>query len=353
MVTCRELIDEVSRAVVTFLSWAFGLTMVLYLVLRFAIGDRVWAVALISNFAVCCFLPVLLLIPLGVITRSRSGLLVVLPLAAIGMLAFAPLALPRSIAPAEAQTLRIVTFNVYQTNNRLDAVTAWLESTDADIIFLQEAPEDYIRALEEQFAADYPHRASQPSPLRPWGNLLLSRYPILGVDELDDSGDGAPNTQQRYRLDMDGQTIAVYNIDLAFPVGPVRFQIPLFSTELNTLVAGYDDSLRDLQIERLITWLDEEPYPHIVAGDFNMNSSALIYNQLAARLNDAFAKAGSGFGGSWPVAVPGTFLPSFIPPLLRVDYVWYSDHFRAIEVQQGPRLGSDHLSLFAVLETAP
>jgi endonuclease/exonuclease/phosphatase (EEP) superfamily protein YafD len=51
-----------------------------------------------------------------------------------------------------------------------------------------------------------------------------------------------------------------------------------------------------------------------------------------------------GFGASWPALFTG------IPPLVRIDYIWHSDEFRAISVKQGPDIGSDHLPLYATLD---
>ena len=74
--------------------------------------------------------------------------------------------------------------------------------------------------------------------------------------------------------------------------------------------------------------------------------------QLAAHGRDSFRKAGRSFGASWPLRVNGEF-PAFIPPLLRVDYIWHSDGFQTVTAQQGPPLGSDHLALMATLTLLP
>jgi endonuclease/exonuclease/phosphatase (EEP) superfamily protein YafD len=38
-----------------------------------------------------------------------------------------------------------------------------------------------------------------------------------------------------------------------------------------------------------------------------------------------------------------------MPPLVRIDYVWHSDDFHAVEAALGPYLGSDHLPVTAAL----
>ena len=38
-------------------------------------------------------------------------------------------------------------------------------------------------------------------------------------------------------------------------------------------------------------------------------------------------------------------------PMLRLDYIWHDDHFRALNAEKGPSgLGSDHLPVVADLE---
>jgi endonuclease/exonuclease/phosphatase (EEP) superfamily protein YafD len=43
----------------------------------------------------------------------------------------------------------------------------------------------------------------------------------------------------------------------------------------------------------------------------------------------------------------------FIPPLVRIDYIWHSAGLRALQAWQGPAIGSDHLPLQALLEFTP
>jgi len=85
-----------------------------------------------------------------------------------------------------------------------------------------------------------------------------------------------------------------------------------------------------------------------MAGDFNTSDQSPSYNQLAAAGIDSFREAGSGFGATWPVAAVQQ-LPSFVPPFIRIDYVFHSKDFRAVSAQPGQPIGSDHLPLFVRL----
>ncbi|MDX2140908.1 MAG: hypothetical protein SF123_22680 [Chloroflexota bacterium] len=77
-----------------------------------------------------------------------------------------------------------------------------------------------------------------------------------------------------------------------------------------------------------------------------------MYSEIAAQWNDSFREAGVGLGTSWPVSTARGDLLSFIPPLIRIDYLWHSDDLRAQWAGQAPPLGSDHLGLVAELVVA-
>jgi len=132
------------------------------------------------------------------------------------------------------------------------------------------------------------------------------------------------------------------------PIGASRLP-QLESHYILQTALSYNSSARDAEITRLLARLGAEPYPYVVAGDFNMSEDATTYSKIADTMGDAYREGSSGWGGTWPISIVEE-LPRFVPPLLRVDYIWRSEHFRTVEVRRGPRLGSDHLPLYAELE---
>ena len=90
------------------------------------------------------------------------------------------------------------------------------------------------------------------------------------------------------------------------------------------------------------------PLPFIVAGDFNTSDQDAMYPALAARMIDSFRERGVGFGTSWPS--PGMLpIPVFLPPLVRIDYIWHSPGISTRAAWQARTVGSDHLPLVADL----
>lgn len=341
----QRLLSVLKKTLLLFLG-GYLASLVSYLGLRVAFGGRFWWLALLNDFVVVLFLPLPVVLVLEGLFRSRWVLAIGLGLALVGILWFGPYFIPKTeILPTEP-ILRVVTFNTWGYNSRLEEVREWLREVEADIVLMQEIPEEYANNGVPELQDLYPYQISQPTDERWWGNLLLSRYPVLSAERLP--GDGVP-AQQRFTIDFEGQVVAVYNVHLAMPIGSTaRFSQADENFVLQTALS-YNDSVRNAEIRRLLGRLEGEPYPFIVAGDFNMSEQSAIYSEIADRMGDTFREVGIGWGGSWPVRIVDE-LPPFIPPLLRVDYIWHNMHFCAIEAYRGPKIGSDHLPFYAVLE---
>jgi endonuclease/exonuclease/phosphatase (EEP) superfamily protein YafD len=334
-----------ARRLINLPSGAYALGLTLFLVLRLLFGDSLWWLAFFGNFTPFYFAPLIVLLPLALVVRSRRAALLLLPFALIGVLWFGPLYLPRAAAePTGAPTLRVVTFNVWRNNQNLGAVEKWLRAQNADVVItLEVAPEwsEHILALTDV----YPAQSYADAQGYNWDSAVLSQHPILSSDQLD-FGDGEM-PQQRVVIDVAGQPVAIYGVHLHLPQGDTP-HLRRLSRFAPSEFFRYDQTVRDAQISNLIDRLQHEPLPYIVAGDFNMSDQASVYNDLAAIMDDSFREAGRGLGTSWPVAQALGF-PGLIPPLVRIDYIWHSSDFRTLEAAQGPYLGSDHLPLYATL----
>jgi vancomycin resistance protein VanJ len=344
----HKQLPSVLKTATTALVGAYLLGIAVYLILRLTFGDRFWWLAFINDFAPLVFL--LLPSALTVMWWFRLRWLTALALiiCCVVVLWFGPRFLPRRLIVSSESKLDVVTFNVWGNNTRLNRVQEWLSEREADIVLLQEIPDLYADHQIPELVLSYPFQMSQPTSVRRWGNMILSRHPILSVEDLP--GEGVP-AQQRLLIDWNDQILAVYNVHFAMPIGASR--IPELKSHFILQIAlSYDASARNAEITRLLARLRTEPYPYIVVGDFNMSEYAAIYKNIAETMTDAYREVNNGWGGTWPISVVEE-LPRFVPPLLRVDYVWHSDHFQAVEVRQGPPLGSDHLPLYTSLAFSP
>jgi len=328
-----------------FVAGSYALLLALHLLLRVTIKDATWWLAFVNQFTPFYFLPLIVLLPLALAFKTRRVALQLVVLVAIGAAAYGPRFIPRATAASEDNSLRVLTFNVWGGNQRLNDVEQWLREQNADVVMLQEVTGPIYLFTNTSLRDIYPYQ----SDVTMWGNTTLSRYPISN-EEMLDVGDGAP-TQHRLTLDVNGESVMIYNIHLHVPTQEAsQLNLPDIHPVVN-LALHFNPERRDNQIRNLVNMLENESGPTIVAGDFNTSDQSAIYGELAAVMRDSFAEAGVGFGTSWRTDVDGS-TPSFLPPLVRIDYVWHSSQFRAVSAQQGPVLGSDHLPLVATLELA-
>jgi endonuclease/exonuclease/phosphatase family metal-dependent hydrolase len=322
--------------------------LAVYLLLRGLFGDSFWWLSLLNTFAYAWFAPLAVLMPLALIFRHKQAAWRLMPVIALGGLWYAPYYLRRPLEVPPGKTISVVAANVWGHNHNLIAVEDWLHASDADIAILQEISPAYATDSLPNLRQKYPYQASETDDTRWGGNITLSRYPILSQEYVDL---GIPDATFPLRvvLDVEGQLVAVYNVHLAWPGGSPRLSLPgrLRNTYTNILL-GFSDRLRNQEIDRLLKVLETEPYPYIVAGDFNTSDQSATYGQIAARMTDSFREAGTGFAGSWPVST-ARGLPGFVPPLIRIDYIWHSEGLQALEAKIGPAIGSDHLPVQATL----
>ncbi len=94
------------------------------------------------------------------------------------------------------------------------------------------------------------------------------------------------------------------------------------------------------RIQEEIAGLDE---PILLMCDCNLTDTSEAYARLDTVLNDSFREVGWGFGH--------TFYPPVAPfPVQRIDYVWHSNDFVAIDAFVGQDGGSDHLPIVTKLK---
>ncbi len=313
--------------------------LALFILLRQTAGNRLWWFNLSRNFTPVVYATLIITLPITLLLRFRALASIQLFGAGLALRQFAPRFLPKQPAITSTDTLKIITFNVYPYNKELDKVSEWLREMQADVVLLQETNVGVNDVAFDCLRDVYPHQVIQNVPE---GNMCLSKYPFK-VDEIVLSQDW--HTQQRIRLTWHGQDIAIYNIHLIMPAdGEPRWRPPL----IPDFVLSYDEKSRDAQVRQLINIVQHEPYPHIVVGDFNMTDQAVIYEELREKLVDGFAEAGRGMGFTWPSG-ESEEIGNFLPPIMRLDYVWHSQEWQVQSIKAGPKLGSDHLPLIAEL----
>ncbi len=339
--------SSIFKQIINWVALAYLFVMIVYLVLRLTVGDGDTRLSMINSFAYFLFIPLPVLLILAVLGRSRITFFRLLPALLALVIWIGPRFIPKPIVAASGEkNIRVYTANTWSRNALPDLLASRLRETGADILCLAEITPEFAVQRLPQLEDLYPYQSIQHDTTRGGDNFTLSRYPIISSEYVEL---GIPDVPAPVRVvvDVDGQLIAVYTTHLAWPIDEESMKTSGFDFYMKVVI-GFDDRIRNHQIDNLLAYLKKEPYPYIVAGDFNTSDSSVTYNKLAAAMHDSFAEGGSGLGGSWPVAhVRG--LPLWLPPLIRIDYIWHSDGLRTIRAWQGAETGSDHLPLLADL----
>lgn len=233
--------------------------------------------------------------------------------------------------------ITVMTYNVGNGRARPERLTPVLGACGADVIALQEFEQGQAKAVEAGLKQIFPYQALFPNGFA--GKALLSRFPICKAELLDL---GPVRPDMLAVIDIDGRSLTLLNAHPPPPHptwGGVRFDLPTWR-----------------QIQELAK-LAMEADPCLLVGDFNLADTRLEYTYLrSAGLRDAFGDAGAGRGhtlpkrlGPWKRFLIINRMLSWMPmlPMLRVDYIWYTQSIQVLEAWIGPDGGSDHLPVLA------
>ncbi|TVR24443.1 MAG: hypothetical protein EA396_01345 [Anaerolineaceae bacterium] len=309
------------RRFVALIGNVYLVSMLVYLVLRLAFGSGTWWLALLNSFAIYTFAPALVLFILTLLTANWRDMIRLGLLCLLAIVWFGPFFQP---APSPAQrgvALTVITLNMPSADHVQDAFD-WVRDHPPDVLLLQRVPPemaDGIDALRDIL----PEQTAAGD-----GKMTLSRLPII------------EQAESYTVIDVDGREVLVYNVHFSRPSLPHPRFDALDGVPFLDDMTRYDEAVRNAEIRDLLAVLDGETRPYIVGGNFNMSQHSLIYSQVRLVMRDSFRDTSAGLGATWPTHLP----------LLRLDYVWHSRDFVALETLVGADIGADHLPLSARLD---
>jgi vancomycin resistance protein VanJ len=341
--------------IINWLSLFYLLLMLAYAICRYGIQDRLWFISLLNTFAIFVFIPLPILLLLALLMRSRRAALYLLPVLLWLAIWFGPRFLPKNTAgPANTSPFRVMTNNVSHFNQSPERITEATFAQNPDVIFFQEVQLGTQKAALAPLDNAYPYQTRQADTMRSGMydayNVTYSRFPFVVSKQVDPHMYEMPLIYRNV-IEINGQRVALYSIHLLSPGGGGR--LPRISGNYFVRYAlDFDDTIRNRQVNDLLTFLTTEEYPFIVAGDFNTSDFSMSYAQIAAQLHDSFAEVGVGLGSSWPAARAFAW-SELVPPFIRIDYIWHSAGLQAVNAWRGNFTGSDHLPMFADLTLSP
>jgi endonuclease/exonuclease/phosphatase (EEP) superfamily protein YafD len=255
---------------------------------------------------------------------ARSGLLTVLALllTIINSTHFV-LALEggaQDAAPGAPRFLRVVSFNVWHPNDRIEDIAKFLSDTDADLVVLQEMTSDHWSKLRELLGSRYPYS------LGDYGLVILSKFSITEDGRVDRGGmpPWASLILRFGKIEVNGTQVTFAGAHLARPFYP---------------------KLQYADILALVNFVRQQHGPLILAGDFGMTPWT---DKLTGFTQATGLERYNTFHFTWPLHAHGIMLLPFVA----IDNVFASPDFANIATWTGPRLGSDHRPVIADIALA-
>ena len=272
------------------------------------------------------FLLNLLLLLIAIFRHPRSLLILVVGLLPTLLLADRFVKFGREEEMPAGPSFKILTYNVGRydaggrkitSNESVPGIRRLLSEQDADIVCLQEFAVKDTSFLDTYLPA-YPYQARHLFKGNRWfGNVTLSKYPIIGESTL--TFPQSRNLSLVTDIDIDGRTIRVYNCHLeSYSISFTSLVKRLAHRDLFTdEVAQVHLKMREAtrrrseQVSALLESEAQSPYPNFLCGDFNDSPVSYTYHQLTRNGKDSFVEAGRGMGSSYSV----------LWPMLRIDYI--------------------------------
>ena len=257
-------------------------------------------------------------------------------------------------ARPEGEGVKVLTYNLGRyaaggrkvtANESVAGIRQFLSEQNADIVCLQEFAVADTGSLSTYLPA-YPYRARHLfKGSRYFGNLTLSKYPILQSSAITfpESRNLALVTDIR----VNGRTVRVYNCHLeSYSLSFTALVKRLFSRENFTdEVVQVHGRMREAtqrrtaQVDTLLRREAASPWPNLVCGDFNDTPISYTYQRLTRTKKDSFAESGTGWGASY----------ARLWPMLRLDYILLPQENTAFGHQTFRIPWSDHYPVATTL----
>jgi len=325
-----------------YFTWVFG-----WVVLRACFGTRWWLLFLLSTFAEYLFLPLPLILAIALFTRKRETWVGFGAALVLGAYLYGGLFLPSPALGGEGATLTVMSYNMRGMSWGPQAVVAAIRAADADLVALQELNPPTADAIGRELVSEYPYQVLDPQ-VGVTGMGVISRYPLRATGEsLPGEWIGTP---QVLSLEFNGGPVTLLHFH-AFATNFAGQGVRSAPASIERSVRG-----REQQAHAIVDFVSAHPGPMIALGDFNTVDQSTAYALVADVLTDSWREAGWGCGhtfpgGTEPDGSPVTFVGVPIPMwLVRIDYVFHSEHWRAVSARIGPwdRI-SDHRPVVAAL----
>lgn len=286
--------------------------------------------------------------------RARWGIALI-PLAAIlfnmgyvsSMIRLPEIRLQRELSDLSVATLNANGFRrLGPVEVTASAVARLMQREGVDVVCLQE----FLGSREypaDSIAARFAARAGMRYSMQEGSQAIYSRYPLFDKHYIR-----FPETDNDYlRADMlfGGDTVRVVSVHLQTSgVSQLRRRFREDYGRDAPVEAVLDEvsgnsRIRAQQVREIRSLTDASPYPVLLVGDFNDTPSSYTYRTMKGDLTDGFRARGHGYGGTF----------RYLGGLLRIDYIFYDEHFSGVRYRTLKDDVSDHKLVIADLRYLP
>lgn len=296
-----------------FLLWSLSALMLSWLLLQGFAGDAFWPVRFLTYAHPWLMLAGLLSLAVSLLARRWLLVLVLLVLCGFYVPPYFSRFYPAARQVPAGETLKVMTYSVMGRNDNYDAMARVFAQHQPDLAFFQEVGLPALKERLQKISGDREIFFQSTNV-----GFIASRYPLQLIER------SRPYTR----------------VEMTWPAGTVT----LWNVHADKALKNYKQYE---QVSTLLRDVKAVTGARIVAGDFNSTQMAEIYRMVGRDLTNAHEQAGRGFGFTFPT--PARRIGSLIP-FLRIDHIFYSDDFIALDSEVGDNAGgSDHLPVLATL----
>lgn len=288
-----------------------------------------WIVRFIDTFGGWLYLPLAGLLPCLFYKQIRTQLIITILVPLLLFLGEYNWCLLPKFYNSSTTDLKVMTWNVRYDNPNPQEIANVINSEKPDIVAIQELMRDTAWELSAILKTAFPYQYINP---------LTFEFGFFSKQPIKYTFNPSVTQLQEANISIENREIAVINVHLPTPaikakkLGFLPIPIDYNTTKQDKIYSALIDRVR--AIER----------PLLVVGDFNTGDRDRNYRMFGEYLTNAFQQTGWGLGFTYPIK------PLFQLPLVRIDHIFYSQHWQAKAAWTNKGSGSDHQYVVAKLQ---